>query len=146
MFNNFLQQNKGIKDFAEVKFTCKDMKDKLSMKKYYGTPKENFIFWRKEFEDHAASCEWNPEEGVLQLKRALADQALQEFLEKGPHNTVKQGLDALQSHFVGANAFREYSRLFRQLQQPGQSVQDFICIFTNLLHCCNFLAPSDDDK
>ena len=144
MFN---QRRKKTKEFAEVKFTCRDMKDKLSMKKYYGTLSENFIFWRKEFEDNAQSCNWTAAEGTLQLKRALVDQALQEYLDKGPFDNIGGGLDSLQSHFIGANAYREYSGQFRQhQQQSSESVQEFVAHFTDLLHCCNCLAPSEDDK
>ena len=117
------------------------------MKKYYGTEYENFIFWRNTFEDHSNDCQWDDETGVVQLKRALAEQALHEFLDQGPFTTTTEALNALQDHFIGADAHREYSRMFRTLvQQENESVQHFLGRFTDLLHCCNFLAPSPQDR
>ena len=88
----------------KVEFTCKALgEDKLSMQKFSGSIGENFIFFRKEFEDIKKRCNWEsvsdgtPSQDLDQLRRALHGQALQEFISREePYNTLKEAFDSLQ--------------------------------------------------
>ena len=131
MFKSSKSQN------AQVKFHCPGMEDKLSLEMYSGDTPEKFIFFRKIFESHAASCEWTEAQGVTQLKRALCGQALQEFLDKeSTYTTMKGCLDSLQDHYVGADAHRRYHKAFRNAKQDvehNQSVGGFLKYFQRMV-------------
>ena len=68
-------------------------------------------------------------------------------MDKGPYTTIKEGMDALQNHFVGADAYRMYDRKFRQVVQGNnETVAHYLFKFTEIIHCVNALAPTPEDK
>eukprot|EP00834_Sanchytrium_tribonematis_P005656 NODE_357_length_8846_cov_0.279410.p3 type:complete len:197 gc:universal NODE_357_length_8846_cov_0.279410:915-325(-) len=125
------------------------------MKKYFGTPSENFVFFRKEFESHMATCKWkneattdDPESiGCVQLKRALGGVTLQTYIEFLPYQSATEAVQKLQDIFVGADAHRKFFGKFRRLKQmQEESVDIYFYRFKQNVKCCNFLTPSADDK
>ena len=96
--------NDSNKKHLTVEFTCRALgDDKLSMRKFTGEIGENFIFFRKEFEDIKRRCNWDAtiSEGIItssidldQLRRALSGQALQEFISRDqPYANLQEAMD-----------------------------------------------------
>ena len=129
-----------------VDFKCSALEDdKLSMVKFSGGVSENFIFFRREFENIMQLCEWSEEASMLQLRRSLHGQALHYYMGR-TSATVQAALDDLQHHYIGTDAFELYNRKFRQSKQSeGQSVKSYYSYFNDIVHQCNALAPNRDD-
>ena len=132
----------------KVQYSCEQLgDDKLSLDQYSGLPHENFIFFRKEFENIASLCNWPETRGVLQLKRALGGQALQELFANNDITTYQEGLEYLQLHYKSADAYGACYRKFRQVQQQAQQgAQKYYFYFTSLVQQCNVLATNDEEK
>ena len=120
-----------------VNYFITGIKDKFTIEKYFGHPREDFVMFRVNFIDIQQSANWIDDQPIKQLRRALGKYALQVFIENSPYVSVVAALDVLQERFLGSDALRRAEKEF-------QSVSSYLHYYTGVVQTVNGLSKPED--